>query len=426
MLLFLVLLVSCSYKEAVAQPKPLWHVGYPVGTYGQVDSVTFTLPSSRVFASLFTSHTDAYSVDTGASVWGQGDVFEGIAVQSVAARKGDTIVNLDVVVNKTQVLFVTRYSASSSPPLKPTWQKIYPAGYSQMIQVSEDGKLVVVGVNTDKGSNTYSGIIYILDGVTGVIKNQVSCPGTPSVTNMLLSLDPSGKVFAYSCWVKGSRQSTLYVQDIDAAAPFFSIPSIPASGTGFAISNGGDWFAFGVEQLWVYKRVGNTYHLYFQRDPIPSQDARLVEAIAFDADPADDGKTVYLAAGYFMVDPASKTQRSLLEVYNLAVPASKPLWSFWLGNTTSPLQDSIGELRICNGKYLSMASWGTASPATPTFHVFALSSSTPIVAFNTPGSMFSTDCVVVGSDLWVSVGGKREHANVFGSGGDLYTWKLPL
>jgi hypothetical protein len=88
-------------------------------------------------------------------------------------------------------------------------------------------------------------------------------------------------------------------------------------------------------------------------------------------------------------------------------------------------------LACSGGDYVCVASWGIGPDSlnhtnTDTVHCFQSSSGTPLFSFNTIGSMFSISCFVKDNALYVGVGGKAEHANIMGSGGDLYFLKSEL
>jgi hypothetical protein len=181
----------------------------------------------------------------------------------------------------------------------------------------------------------------------------------------------------------------------------------------------------------VYHRVGASYRLLFTRSPVNPLDARLLEAIAFDA---KDAKPL-LATAYFTVYD-NVSQQSFVEVFDLSrAVQQQPIWTYRFVNTTRQFQDSVAGIQICGtgaGRVVAVASWGVGPNSTnilnaATVHAFAAGGS-KILSYNTPGSMFGVQCAVSNGALFVGAGGKHEHANIMGSGGDVYgfTQKVKL
>jgi hypothetical protein len=61
-----------------------------------------------------------------------------------------------------------------------------------------------------------------------------------------------------------------------------------------------------------------------------------------------------------------------------------------------------------------------------TVHAFVAKTGTKILSYNTPGSLFGIACQVKGSQLFVGAGGKAEHANVMGSGGQVFGFSATI
>jgi hypothetical protein len=157
-----------------------------------------------------------------------------------------------------------------------------------------------------------------------------------------------------------------------------------------------------------------------------------------------------MISGYLTLDTEDKTQQTFLEAHDLSKNSSLPDWTYLYGNSSAPYEDSVADIQggeafiiiffsftyffiACSGtgNYVCVASWGIGPDSlnhtnTDTVHCFQSSSGSPLFSFDTIGSMFSISCFVKDNALYVGVGGKAEHANIMGSGGDLYFLKSEL
>jgi hypothetical protein len=243
--------------------------------------------------------------------------------------------------------------------------------------------------------------------------------------------DPTGEILAYSCLKVGTQVADIFVRDTKVASgPLLHVLGTAASGTGFALSRHGNYFAYGVGQVHVYQKKQLTYVPLFVRSPVNPNDGRLLEAISFDV----SDSSPLLATGYFTVY-GTQSQQSFIEVFDLSRSSPQiPIWTYQFANTTRPYQDSIADLTFCGAgpsRVLAVASWGVGPNSTTilnaaTVHGFVATSGEKILSYNTPGSMFGIVCSVSGSQLLVSAGGKHEHANVLGSGGDVFGFSQSL
>jgi len=90
-----------------------------------------------------------------------------------------------------------------------------------------------------------------------------------------------------------------------------------------------------------------------------------------------------------------------------------------------------------SGRYAAAVLWGDADDF-PTVVVLAAGSAaapstTPLLTFTTPGSMFGVDVAVdlaasnaTNDVVYVVAAGKHVPANVMGVGGDAYAWRLDV
>lgn len=328
---------ASSYAKAVLRPlspsfstPPTWNVSFNPQQFGQVDNVV--LGDKTLFATLVSGVSlVGFNAETGAATWARQETAN---LFSTAASGGPYVVVIDT--SPEQQLFVTCY-LEASPTRK--WQVQYANSSASSVAVSEDGATVAVGVNTmvDK---LWSSQVLLLDGATGRLRKAYACSAQNTTMNVitgLLALDPTGTVVAYTCILVGTEGAAVVVRDATAAnttLPLLQTVSEAASGTGFALSRRGAFFAFGVSETHVFKRVGAVYQLLFTRSPVSPLDGRLLEAIAFDA---KDAKPL-LATAYFTVFD-SVSQRSFMEVFDLANTApQKPVWIYNFVNTTRQYQ----------------------------------------------------------------------------------------
>jgi hypothetical protein len=127
---------------------------------------------------------------------------------------------------------------------------------------------------------------------------------------------------------------------------------------------------------------------------------------------SDDGQVVYhgfysssyLANRIYRFDPASST----------------PLWTYDTPTGSGSNQDVVSWMDCSSdGKYVAMSSWGCQSGGGDEVIVLDDDAPTaPIYSINTPGSMWYVEISPDGN--YVTAAGKHVHANVMGSGADVY------
>ena len=85
-------------------------------------------------------------------------------------------------------------------------------------------------------------------------------------------------------------------------------------------------------------------------------------------------------------------------------------------------QDVVTDVAVSDdGLFASVSSWGGSNQIAPTINLFSQTVSSPVAAYMSPGSMWSTDIAVKGSSVYVTACGKHVPANERGYGGDLYS-----
>jgi len=127
---------------------------------------------------------------------------------------------------------------------------------------------------------------------------------------------------------------------------------------------------------------------------------------------AADNSTIYF--GFYKSNYLSN------RVYRFDVSSSTALWSYEYPAGSGGNQDII-EWMDCSddGRWMAAASWGSEVGGGPEISVFDdLNPSSPIFSIDTPGSMFDIDISPNGQ--YVAATGKHVHANVMGSGTDIY------
>ncbi len=297
------------------------------------------LANGTVFASLIADVTlQGFALSSGAPSWTH---TSGRAQFGLAQAGGSLVCAMSANVSAVSVQCFRAVSGALM------WTKVFPGAFdTQLLAVSHDGSTVAFGVGSLSASHVFSSSIYVTNAAGTILRN-FSCPFNS--TNGLLSLDPVGSTMAYTCFKVGSQVASVIVRDITAPAsqaPLLQTTSSAASGTGFALSRHGTFFAYGVSETHVYVRPKNTakYQLLFTRSPVNPLDARLLEAIAFDN---SDAKPI-LATGYFTIDQQDQTQQSFMEVFDLSSSTPQnPIWVYRFANTTRPYQDSIADITFC-------------------------------------------------------------------------------
>jgi hypothetical protein len=242
-LLFLGVLGASAAALLVTQPA--WHVAFSPQEYGQVDNVV--LSEKTLFASLIAGVSlVGFSEQTGNQTWTRQPTSNSF---SMAAAGGPYVVAVDT--SSGQLLVIACYLAASP---NQRWVVQYANSSASNVVVSEDGTTVAVGVNTMVGKGWASQVV-LLDGATGHLKKAFACAppanAPQGAITGLLAMDPTGTVVAYSCITVGTETATVLVRDATLAnttKPLLQSVSEAASGTGFAISRRGAYFAFGVSE----------------------------------------------------------------------------------------------------------------------------------------------------------------------------------
>jgi hypothetical protein len=133
-------------------------------------------------------------------------------------------------------------------------------------------------------------------------------------------------------------------------------------------------------------------------------------------DVSADGSTL-VAAAY------DANNNSLFRVYcfDLDLAGSTTLWTY-VNNGSGGLQDTPQAVSLSDdGRWIAVGSWGAEFSGHPEALLFDRNAGpVPIGSVDTPGSVFDVD--LSGDGQFLVVGTKAVHANVFGNGGEGYSF----
>lgn len=327
---------------------------------------------------------------TGTPLW----TYPGNLLHVSASRDGDVIAAVDFDGGDTVTIY--KWHAGSGTP---DWSRIINtatlSSYRSVV-VSPDGSTIALLVNetSDRG---YAQLFYF-DSNSSSPLGIHDCEDGTFGRNVSISADGS-----YIAFFAGAN---VYVMDRDAGSLRYSA-SAGASNDALAISGDGQYLAYGWTRLYVMQWNGTTYESLFNR----YLSGYYLKHCAF-ASGTDTMATAWYPSSFL---------KSKLEVHDL--PSSTPLWSFDYTQGTGAYQDIINDLALtADGAYIAAASWGDEGNTNPEIHVFSRDLPGPVLAVDTPGSMFDVD-IAAASDgsVYLVAGGKHIHANDNGRGGDLYS-----
>lgn len=282
----------------------------------------------------------------------------------------------------------------------PTWTVSYATGFE--IAISETGRYVAAGFTPASAPNTAQVDVYDANSAT---------PTTPirsltATSHGFRQLDISGD----GSTVLLATNTVDHIFDVATGAELFNTTTV--SHDAHAINRDGSAFGragFNPIRAWV--RTGTAYQLVLDYN-----DTSLGFAVHTAADISADGST-FVCAGY----DATANARMRVFCWRLTPTGSTQLWSFASDGTgqyqATPQAVSISD----NGKYIAVGTWGTQFNDHDEVLIFDRDvGGTPIATLNTPGSVFDLD--LSGDGQFLVVGTKSVHANVFGNGGEGYSW----
>lgn len=176
----------------------------------------------------------------------------------------------------------------------------------------------------------------------------------------------------------------------------------------FGVSADGSLVAYGFTSARLAAWNGSEYVLSWSRN--------ISGYYAGAATIADDNSTVYF--GFYKSNYLSN------RILRFEASSSTPVWTFDYPTGTGSNQDIVSWMDCsADGRWLAVSSWGCENGGGDQVMVLDdTSPSAPVFSIKTPGSMFHVDITPDGS--LITAAGKHVHANVFGSGTDVYMAQL--
>ncbi len=180
--------------------------------------------------------------------------------------------------------------------------------------------------------------------------------------------------------------------------------SLGASTDCFGISADGSLVAFGFTAVKLAQWDGQGY------TPVWSRNVSGYYAGA--AAVSDDNQTVY-----YGLHNGNYTSNRILR---FDADSSDPVWTYDYPAGSGSKQDLVSWMDCSSdGRWLAVSSWGCETGGGDEVMVFDdCNPGSPVFSIDTPGSMFHVDISPDGS--LVTAAGKHVHANMFGSGTDVY------
>lgn len=268
------------------------------------------------------------------------------------------------------------------------------------IAISDDGRYIAAGTST--GATSAAVDVYDARSATPT----VPIATLAATSNAFRHLDISGD----GSTVLLATHTRDHVFDVATQSELFSASTV--SHDAHTINRDGKVFArggFSPVRAWV--RTGATYN-----EVLTFSDATLGFPVYTACDVSADGST-FVAAAY----DASSNERMRIHCFALTPTSSNRLWT-WASDGTGGRQSVPQSVSLSdNGKYIAVADWGTEFNLHPEVMLFDRDAgSVPIAVIDTPGSAFDVD--LSGDGQFLVAGTKAVHANVFGNGGEGYSF----
>lgn len=309
---------------------------------------------------------------------------------------------------------VKRWSYDSPTPL---WSyRIHPCrpltgeGWSagKGIQVSDDGSTIAVIVNM-YGPGGLDGRLFVF--APDAPAPAIDYPLPDGSTASALAATYDGAFIAIYAW------PTIYVYDRGAGQLRWS-GSAGSGNDAIAISGDGRYLAWGWYSFTLREWNGASYQQIWSAT---YGGTYLLTECALTL----DGEMLALA--WYKNTTFDDT---LIELYKL--PGVTPIWTYSYaaelraaGGSVVPDADGRNptdvpsEMLFAGDDLLAVASWGGTFPE---IHVFERAQPTPLLVYDTPGTMFDIDIVPAPEATYLTVCGKHVHAGQSGRGGDLYAF----
>ncbi|MBN2587003.1 MAG: T9SS type A sorting domain-containing protein [Candidatus Fermentibacteraceae bacterium] len=233
----------------------------------------------------------------------------------------------------------------------------------------------------------------------------------PDSANPMLLWDDAG--FAYSprqLRITGDGSKVIFSVGADllrvdvATGTLEDTYNLGASTDCFDISADGSLVAYGFTSARLAQWGGSEYTMAWSHS--------VAGYYAGAAAVSDDGQAVY--HGFY--SSSYLTNR----IYRFDPASSTPLWTYDTPTGSGSNQDVVSWMECSSdGSYVAMSSWGCQSGGGDEVIVLDDDAPTaPIYSINTPGSMWYVEISPDGT--YITAAGKHVHANVMGSGADVY------
>ncbi|HLU40376.1 MAG TPA: hypothetical protein VK081_13405 [Planctomycetota bacterium] len=287
------------------------------------------------------------------------------------------------------------YVGGSSTPL---WTVSYQHTFE--IAISDDGRYVAAGYSPTQ--NTSQVDVYDANSATPSTPIQTLTATTHGFRHLDISGDGSTVLLA--------TNTRDHVFDVATGNELFNATTV--SHDAHTINRDGTVFArAGFNPIRAWWRTGGVYN-----EVLTFNDTSLGFAVHTAADVSADG-TTFVCAGY----DAQANARMRVHCFTLTPTGSTLLWSFVSDGSgqyqTTPQAVSVSD----DGKYIAVGSWGTQNNDHAEALLFDRDvGPVPIATVDTPGSVFDLD--LSGDGQFLVIGTKSVHANVFGNGGEAYSF----
>lgn len=297
---------------------------------------------------------------------------------------------------------------------EPAWTRAVPScftdvsGGSTLLRVSGDGSTaaLLVAVN-DTASGALFAELHVVDAATGAVVTVFRSPpqqGAVSLRSVALSADGSVASFVVT--------ASLYALDTATGALRQPPLDVGFSGPAFMCPMG-VFIVFGAGDVYVLEWKGSSYEHQFT--VMGGQFLMSSASIATNGGP-DAPLGCLLAVGW----QSNDATQPRVSVHSLLT--RKELFQ-WTGPANQRLQ-IVTSAVSSEASYVAAATWGDGGNTTqPTVLLWDArrAGSEPAATFTTPGSMWAASVSVQpGGSVYVAAAGKHEHANIRGTGGDVY------
>lgn len=315
--------------------------------------------------------------------------------------------------------FTCQYAAFAAGAEQPLWTYRLASCFtflgsgSSLLEVSDDGSVVAMLVAINKtGSAQLEVQLHVLDAATGAAVGSYATPAGPKGAYLRsLSVSADGSVVAFV------NQQHIYVFNTTAGA-LMTAP-IPNPGVSPAVLCPlGHFLAFGGEEIEVLAWNGSAYAPHITVAGPPGFEVEAIDISVNGGWDSPDG--CLLGAAWLSPQPFLSAAVSLTSLLN-----GTALWT-WRSPANAALQASPTAL-ASDGPYFAYSAWGDGGNSSqPSVALFHVSSPEPVATFASPGSMNDVDVVALPGSVVVAAAGKHVHANVRGTGGDLYTFEVAV